>query len=320
MRKLYNVARDTSVTATARTVSADFSNVGMATHLVFSWDGTYSSGTATAGVLAGSLLDVMLEGHGKIIDNLTIQQCASIADLEGGAVVYKENTGTANQAGVPKVMFAIPLGLVDVSDDVLKVRLTTFGSAATLSAQTISMSLACLRDGFEVGYFLYERFSFAFTASGQRLSKDLRAYGYDRVYLSDYAGIVSQFEVKPDNAPESYGYIEALQAFNFCCTRQESIASDPTAWNKMYLLNDERSMSADSAQSTVAVIASGSGTVEVVTRRRMYRPQKVLASKGKYAVKQANVRMIEVQQNPQAARAKAFVKGQIAGNSALRKF
>lgn len=319
MRKLYHSYRDTATTATARTHSADFSNVGVVSHLIVSLKQVRSSGTGTAGVLANSLLDVSLEGYGKLIDNMTLQQCAGIADLESGAVVYHESASAGASGDAAECHFAIPIGLIDLTDDVLRVRLYQAATGLTLASQVVSIALASVSDRSEVGVFSYERQSFAFTAANQRLAKDLRAYGYDRIYASDFSGIISQFEVKPDNAPESYGFIEALTVFNYALTPQEAFTDQPSAWNKVYLLNNESGFASDAATYSVGIIATGSGTVEMITRRRTYRPEKVAMSMRKSMIKQANVRMIEQQQNPQAVRVKKIVKN-LGSNSQLRKY
>lgn len=307
MRKIFNSYRDATTpagTIAAKTLSTDFANVGVVTHLVLSWVDTYTSGTQSLR-LSSTYVDLALEGHGKIIDQISLQQLAGIVDIESGGVLYTE--GAASTA--IKLQIAIPIGKIDLWDDVLKLRIPIAAQTATMAAQTLSASVACLSEGYEMGAFLYERQTFAFDAANQRLEKDLRSYGYDRVYLDNFAGGVGQFEVTPKGGTPSYGYAEALEAFTYTCTRQEFPAAAPTAWNKMLLAYDSSGVEADSAQLKVAVIAAGSADVDVVTRRRWYRPQVIAKSRQEYSRKVQNSVQVTKQLNPQAIVAKQTMLG-----------
>lgn len=308
MRKLFNSYRDAVTPAAAiaaKTHSVDFANVGVVTHLIISWVQTYTSGTSTASMLGNTYVDLSLEGFGKIVDNLSMRQLAGVTDIESGAVLYRESTTALG----PICHMAIPIGKIDLWDDVMKLRIAVPAQAGTMASATMSCSLACLADGFEMGMYLYERQTLDFGAANQRLEKDFRAYGYDRIYLDNNSGVLSQFEVTPKNGTPSYGYVEAIETFTYCCTRQEffgynTITQAPTSWNKMLLAYDSQGWEAEGAQVKVAVIASGDGDIDLVSRRRIYRPATIVKSKGAYVRKTQEQVMITKQLNPQAIIAK----------------
>jgi len=248
--------------------------------------------SGVASIMATATLDVMVEGRGKLIDNLTLAQCTMLADLESNAVNFRESAAGNGYLA----QFAIPIGLIDLDGKLLRVRLSMPGHTGTCTLYSISISLAATKDLPEVATFVYERSSLVFTAAGQVLDRPFRTYNYESIWLHDPSTVIDQFEVVPQVGQPSFGTREALVAMNQAFTRQENFVANATPFNVMFLAGRLDAAEAGAGFLTVKVTAAGSGTVDVITRRVIQRQADTNKSVSAYKTRKQYQRQLAKQQ------------------------